>query len=469
MDRKRNHVLTMAKVLVLTGVLMLAGQGSALADASLKFVPGTKINGVFVGGMTVEEAKVQIEGFYGREYNLTIKTKDGKAEVIKGSDIGYQVVITDGLKSILDEQNASGRVAGPAEDNSRSLKSTVAFEEGKLKEKLNGLSFVSGQGIVTTVNAKISAFQQGQPFTILPEVQGNSVNMGKLEEVVKAGLNQELREISLEDSGCYDAVSVTKDDPGLKAQCEALNKVREMQITYAFGNRTEVLGGEELSTWITAGADGSIQVNQDKAAAYIKTLGDKYDTAGRGRNFRTTSGRDLSVSGAYGWQINQAAEVGELIAAIRGGQSITKEPKYLKAAADRNNDWGGTYVEADMSAQHVYMYKDGALVWDAPCVTGNVSKNYTTPEGIYTLSYKQTDRVLRGDKKADGTYEYESHVDFWMPFNGGIGFHDANWRSKFGGAIYKNSGSHGCVNLPPKKAKDLYSLVYSGIPVICFY
>ena len=62
------------------------------------------------------------------------------------------------------------------------------------------------------------------------------------------------------------------------------------------------------------------------------------------------------------------------------------------------------------------MIKDGAIVWDAPCVTGNVSKNYTTPEGIYSLTYKQTDRILRGAKQADGTYEYESHVDYWMPF-----------------------------------------------------
>ena len=72
------------------------------------------------------------------------------------------------------------------------------------------------------------------------------------------------------------------------------------------------------------------------------------------------------------------------------------------------------------------MYENGALTWDAPCVTGNVSKNYTTPEGIYSLTYKQTDRVLRGTKQADGTYEYESHVDYWMPFNGGIGFHEVN-------------------------------------------
>jgi lipoprotein-anchoring transpeptidase ErfK/SrfK len=469
MNRKRNHVLTLAKVLILTGVFMLAGQGSALADVSLKFVPGTKINGVFVGGMTVEEAKVQIEGFYGREYNLTLKSRDGKSEVIKGSEVSYQVVITDGLKTILDEQNASGRVAGPAEDNSRSLKSTVSFDAVKLKEKLNSLSFVSGQGIISTVNAKVSAFQQGEPFTIIPEVQGNSVNMGKLEEVVKNGLNQELREINIGDLGCYDAVTITKDDPGLKTHCEALNKVREMQVTYSFGGKSEVLGGEELSSWITGGADGSIQVNQDKAAAYIKSLGDKYDTFGKERNFRTTSGRDIPLSGAYGWQIDQPTEIQALMAVIRTGQSQTREPKYSKTAADRNNDWGGTYVEADMSAQHVYMYKDGALVWDAPCVTGNVSKKYTTPGGLFTLSYKQTDRVLRGDKKADGTYEYESPVNYWMPFNGGIGFHDANWRSKFGGAIYQTNGSHGCVNLPPKKAKDLYSLVYAGIPVICFY
>ena len=129
---------------------------------------------------------------------------------------------------------------------------------------------------------------------------------------------------------------------------------------------------------------------------------------------------------------------------------------------------GATYVEIDLTNQHVYMTKDGAVVWDAPCVTGNVSKNYTTPPGIYSLTYKEEDRILRGPKKADGSYEYESHVDFWMPFNGGIGLHDANWRGSFGGTIYQTSGSHGCVNLPPDRAKILYGLVEKGMPVICY-
>ncbi|MEI3138955.1 MAG: L,D-transpeptidase [Lachnospiraceae bacterium] len=60
-------------------------------------------------------------------------------------------------------------------------------------------------------------------------------------------------------------------------------------------------------------------------------------------------------------------------------------------------------------------------------------------------------------------------MTYWMPFNGGIGLHDANWRSSFGGSIYQTNGSHGCVNLPRSAAKEIYERVYDGIPIICYY
>lgn len=63
---------------------------------------------------------------------------------------------------------------------------------------------------------------------------------------------------------------------------------------------------------------------------------------------------------------------------------------------------------------------------------------------------------------------YASPVDFWMPFHGDIGFHDASWRSSFGGSIYKTNGSHGCINMPYAKAEELYNLVYPNVPVICY-
>ena len=50
----------------------------------------------------------------------------------------------------------------------------------------------------------------------------------------------------------------------------------------------------------------------------------------------------------------------------------------------------------------------------------------------------------------------------------GTGLHDANWRSSFGGTIYQCNGSHGCVNMPPAKAQELYSMLSVGTPVIMY-
>lgn len=55
-----------------------------------------------------------------------------------------------------------------------------------------------------------------------------------------------------------------------------------------------------------------------------------------------------------------------------------------------------------------------------------------------------------------------------MPFNGNIGLHDADWRTSFGGQIYRTNGSHGCVNLPPDYARRIYDVVQTGTPVICY-
>ena len=72
---------------------------------------------------------------------------------------------------------------------------------------------------------------------------------------------------------------------------------------------------------------------------------------------------------------------------------------------------------------------------------------------------RERNRVLRGTKQPNGKYEYESPVSYWMPFNKGIGLHDASWRSTFGRDIYINSGSHGCINLPTGFAGSLYSQI----------
>lgn len=442
---------------------------SAFAEDTTRFVPGTSVNGVSISGLTAEEAKAKLEGYYGSDYKLTIKERGGKTEEIKGAEIGLKAAVPDSLPAILEEQNQKGRSSGPAVDNTHTMTIPTSFSEADLKERVRGLSCVSGGDVVETKNAHISAYQEGVPFTIVPQVQGNSVSLEKTVEAVKNAVSSGADEISLEEKGCYDTVTVTSQDESLKKLLETMNQYKDMSVSYVFGEEKETLAGETICTWLTGSENGRVTVDREQAAAYVKSLADKYDTVSVARPFKTADGRVVNLNGTYGWKINQAAETDALVEIIQSGQTQDREPVYAQAARARTGgDWGSTYAEVDLTGQHVYLYENGEQVWDAPCVTGDIAKGHTTPEGIFSLAYKETDRVLRGAKQADGTYEYESHVDYWMPFNGGIGFHDASWRNKFGGTIYQYAGSHGCINLPVEKAKILYDKLAAGVPVICY-
>lgn len=121
---------------------------------------------------------------------------------------------------------------------------------------------------------------------------------------------------------------------------------------------------------------------------------------------------------------------------------------------------GNTYVEVDISAQHLYYYENLTLKFESDIVTGNISAKHNTPTGVYYLRARQTNQVLTGKN-------YASHVDYWMPIIGNsIGLHDATWRSRFGGQIYKTNGSHGCINMPHVKAAELFNMIQVGTPVV---
>ena len=145
------------------------------------------------------------------------------------------------------------------------------------------------------------------------------------------------------------------------------------------------------------------------------------------------------------------------------GKSISKEPAYYQtAAAHGKDDIGNTYVEIDLTGQHMWFYKNGLLITQGDVVTGTYGSDKTrTPVGIYKIDYKDRNATLKGE-------DYAAPVDFWLPFNGGIGIHDASWRDKFGGELYKTGGSHGCINTPYDVAKTIFDNIETGTPVVCY-
>jgi len=252
---------------------------------------------------------------------------------------------------------------------------------------------------------------------------------------------------------------------------QKLSTVNGMSVAYQMYNgETEYLDGFTIASWVTGNNGNTIQVDPNQVAAYVQGLKDKYDSKGV-QTWTSADGTQKSLATSYGYYIDLAGETAALTADIQALQSVVRQPVYsMTAVQAAMPQWGNTFVEVDISSQHAYFYQDGNCVWESPVVTGKATDpERATPTGVFSLNYKQTDRVLKGAiDKSTGKPSYESHVDYWMPFNGNIGLHDASWRSSFGGDIYVNNGSHGCINLPKDRAQALYGLINKGtVVVVC--
>ena len=245
---------------------------------------------------------------------------------------------------------------------------------------------------------------------------------------------------------------------------ETMNQYVKTSITYDFGDSQEVLNGKTISQWISSDKKYKAKISQEKIEEYIANLADTYNTAGRSKKLKSSYGTEVTVSGGdYGWKMDKEAEAEALKEHIKKGEVLTKEPAYSQTANSRaGNDYGDTYVEVNLTAQHMYYYKNGSLVVETDFVSGNDAKGWSTPPGAFGLYYKQRDKTLRGEG-------YATPVSFWMPFNGGVGFHDANWRRDFGGNYYKRGGSHGCVNMPYSAAQTLFENIEAGCAVLVYH
>jgi len=422
-----------------------------------KFLPNTYINKIDVSNLAEEDAVKIIEDNTKNSYTLTIQELDNKEEIIKGNEIELNAYAD--IKSLIAQQDNILWIISFFKSNNYNLVPKVDFNEELLIKKIESLGCIKyGKN---PMNAYISEYIKDKGYEIIKEDNGSLVNKDSLIGKVQEKIRNLEGTLDLENEDCYERVTVTSNDSSLIEVVEQLNSLLATKIIYIFGNDSIVLDANTYYLWIVDSEDG-LSINKDEVLNYVDTLANQTDTVYTTRIFVTTSGESVNVQGPYGYQINKAAEVEQIIIDIESRTEVTREPIYKSKGDSRHGyDYGNTYVEVNLTNQMVYLYVDGQLIKTSKCVTGNVSKGHTTPAGIFPLTYKQKDKVLRGP-------DYASPVKFWMPFNGGIGLHDASWRNTFGGTIYKTNGSHGCVNLPYDMAKTLYESVYSGMPVICY-
>ena len=466
------------KVTGIVAAMLVVTAGCAYGAASYyyadRFFEGTYINGINCSNKTAYEVE-QLIASNVENYSIQVSARNQEAQTISGSQINYRYMSDGEVLSLLKQQKPYEWVRGFFETKSYTTQENVTFDKNLLQAEVKSLSCAQPENQVDPENAYVAL--EGSEFTIVPETEGSKLKVKEAYQALDDAISGSQTSIDLGSTpDVYAVAAVTSEDPTLQATKDAYNNYTRASITYTFGDQTVTLDGNTLKDWLEFDDKG--QLVQDDATFtqhikdYVAQLASEHDTVGTTRSFNTTSGRTVSVYGsAYGWKINQDEEVAQLTEEIRTGAQVTREPVYsMRANAYGYNDIGSTYIEVDMTNQHMYYYQNGSIIFDSDIVSGDIRyEDRATPPGIFTLYYKKSPDVLRGQKKPDGTYEYETPVTYWMPFNGGIGFHDATWQDYFGGDRYTYAGSHGCINLPYDAAATLYNIIDSNVPIVCFY
>ncbi len=451
-------------VLVKTVIITLAVLAVCYLGASLyfcsHFLPSSELNGIEVSGISKERAQERITQEID-SYALCIETRGGKQETLRGEAISLKPEFGDSIEKQIRKQNGFAWIFALFTPQKIHTPTVVTFDEEKLKEQVQTLDFMQKKQQKEPEDAYISDYTP-EGYQIIAEEKGSKIKKKRLFSVVKEAISDLKDTISLEEENCYAKPQVTREDTSLRTLADALNRYALVTVTYRLGDRKEVLDGGTIHTWLTVEGD---QVALDEAAveAYVNDLASSHNTAFRKHTLETSYGKTVDITtGDYGWKVDKEGEKEQLLEDLRAGEAVEREIVYAQTAASHGeNDYGDTYVEINLTAQHLFFYKDGELIVESDFVSGNISRNYDTPTGIYGLTYKERDAVLRGEN-------YASPVDYWMPFCNNVGMHDASWRRSFGGGIYKTSGSHGCINLPAAAAQTIFEQIEKGDPVIVY-
>lgn len=451
------------------------------------------LSSVDVGGMTAKEAKKAIKKAIDK-YQIKVKLDDAEFEM-NAEDLGLeynekadmQTLINaanknkepdkqvklfimkkdEELQNALVDSYITARTEAQADSTSNTDNDTDGTKQAdKSDAEIFDIKTVVPYRATITYNADAGQFEG------VDGVSGDAPIYDKAASNLSSAVKEMKKKAELESSTGYVEGEKAADSDAVKKALKEANAYLDVTVTCSFNPATgepatETVAKEQIAQWLIVGNDGlTVSLDGENMATYCTQLAQKHDVSKKKTGkFKTTAGSTIDVPVAAAGQTVDGNKLYESIyKAIDEKKSATVEAVYSDAKVEETGEfvtYGGNYCEVDLTNQMVYVYKDGKQVVSSQCVTGCIAKGHGTPTGVYSIFSMDKDRYLRGDG-------YKSWVNFFVPFNGGIGFHDASWRSTFGGNIYLYSGSHGCINMPYAEVKKLFANVSMGETVIVY-
>lgn len=465
-----------------------------------RWYPGSRIDQVDVSGMTYEESIDKIEDQV-NSYELTIKGRNNGTMKISGKDIGLTLVGEDEIRKVYEKQHESSVLSslfGREDDDADQL---ISYSKDKIADAVAKADMVTGKNgykITEPKNATIVYSPEKKYGALKKEAEGNKLDQDKLVQAIAGSVEELDTEMDLTDSkafpGVYQEPSLRENDDKLKEMQKTYNQYLLHWIQWKLGDGvTETLTPDTLKDCITVDTKNkTVKISQSKVEDWIEAFCLKYKTQGIARNFKTHDGRTIQVSGGdYGWRLDYDKIVNQVMAELKkapdekAAEAYMENPTNASAKAlktslkpvyshegyrmdfdNLQNDWDTkNYSEVDLSAQQVFIYKDGKQVFSCKCITGKDEPDRITRTGVYDVKEKKLTKTLVGE-------DYEVPTKYWTRIMWtGTGYHysSRNDWNRWSTTYYKTAGSHGCVNLTLSDAESVYNLTKIGDPVFIHY
>ena len=453
---KRTRIIAGASILA---VILLIIYIVGVVQLSGRFLPNTHIGECDVSELTVEQA----------EKALTERTETYALTV----SVGEFSTSVDGASVSLDRDEA--RIAREAFENQSTftwpivvifggepdVDQGITYDNVKFDKQVTDAVDEFNEEKLPSNKARVAYNSATQLYSLEGSVDGQALDK---EQVLTAarGSIATMRSSSRPSPELAFRQAELEDLPQYATAVNNANAVRDATIPILVeGKQIAICDQILIRSWVSVSDEPAVQVDEDAVETWCKgTLSplvykdgewgevfldiDKFVTA-FSKNLRNGDTRPF-----------EAITYDELNREGTSRQQAYEESPWHKEL--------GRYIDVDLAAQFARLFdSSGKVIWESAFVSGDMYEGHQTITGTYELYAHLPGQVLVGlDYNNDGKPDYESYVNFWMPFYGGYGLHDATWRDSFGGDLYVYNGSHGCINLPYEKAEELYNMTSVG-------
>lgn len=469
-ERKRKPLKILGITLGVLVVLLLVAYAGVALYFTDRFMPNSTIGDINVSLMSAGDAERVLSDSI-EDYALSI---DGQGFSLKltASDAGLSIDEGKVVRSMLSDVNPWAWPAEIRRDHDETAKLVATYNGTGLEDAIRTAVATFNEGAQQPTNASIDYDEAKAAFVVHPEAVGTALDPN----AVIAAADEAVADLDPQVKLTAEQLlkpTVLSSDPKLTAAVDSANTMVKADIELNMaGTVAGTVDASLVSQWVTLADDLTVTLDEAALTSWVDELAAACNTVGSQRTYTRPDGKTFTVAGGtYGWEVDKDALLSIVKDGVAAGTVESVDVPCTQTgdayAGAGKQDWGSRYMDVDLSEQHARFYDaSGAVIWESDIITGKPDGEHDTPSGVYMVNAKESPSKLIGYNGNEKIYETD--VQYWMPFVGNyIGFHDADWQSAFGGTLYADgAGSHGCVNLPPSKASELYGMLSSGDTVV---